>query len=704
MAGKTAILSVRIISDANDKGFKKAARDVQAFELKVKKSLAGAIKGMTAMATKAGAAVVGITGLAAPIAAIGTAAYQALAPVAALTAAMAPAALTGAALGIATLKTAFNGLGDALKATDPAAFAAAIADMPPAMQSAATSLRDLKTGFSDLGDSIKQSFWEPLSNLDQLQVLIAPIGDAMNRLAGDMGHAAAGLVDFVSQGTGLAAVEQLLSSGATAMGSLARAAVSTVEGIIAVGAAAAPIFEQLTAKIEQVAAAWRDRMVAGFADGSLQSYFESAVEKGRAFMEVMGQLGGIVGGVFSALSTAGTPMLGTLAQLVEQTNNWVNSAAGMATLQNYFSEMSAAVAALAPVLGQVAQIIIGTVAPAIAGVIQTLAPALGAIVETIGSIVSAIVPILEPLSQIVAMIGETLAGAINAVMPIIQQLASIIQEGLAAALTALQPVMPVIVDAFAQLAAGLQPLMPAIQQLVEAVVGLIPPFVQLVSSVLPPLVAVLSAVVPVVAAVVAGFAQFLQGITPLISIIGSLVGGVLTALAAILRVVASAISPVIEFLVSMGVGIGTVIGLAGKLVGVLGTVGGVLSKLAGFFSGVSNAVSTLIGLVGRLIGALSNIRFPSPPSWLSRFFSEPMGMELPDWENIGFGQFGMGDTIGMLSRIPANANQGMGMGTINVTVNVSGMVTADKVELAETIQDALTTHARVTGRATAVGL
>ena len=702
MAGRTAILSVRIISDAKSDGFRKAARDVAKFEAKVKKSLTGSMKSMAALGTKAAAATVGVAGMAPAIAAVSTAAYQALAPMAALTAAMAPAALTSAALGVATIKTALSGMGDALKAADPQAFNEAIADMPPSMQAGARALRDLKEGFSAIGDTVKQNFWEPLSNLPQLASLIEPIGAAMARLATDMGTAAAGVVDFISQGTGLAATSQLIDSSATAMGSLARAAASTVEGIIAVGAAAAPFFESLTANIEQAAAAWRDKMVAGFADGSLQQYFTDAVDKARAFADVMGQIGGIISGVWSAMNAAGQPMLGMLAGLVEQTNNWVNSAAGMATLEQYFTAMASAVAALAPVLGQVVEIIVGTLSPAIAGLVETLAPAASLLVEAFAGVIQAVVPLVEPLGQIVALIGETLAGAIQAILPIIQQLAEIFTNGLNAAFTALQPIMPVIVDAFAQLATGIEPLLPSIQNLVESFVNLIPPIAEAASRILPALVEVLIAIMPAIEGVIDGVAGFLDSIAPLIEVLTPLIENGLKLLATVLGWVAEKIQPVIEFAVSLGLGLGSLFGFAGKASGALNKLKGVLGSIKGFFEKVTGAVGGLISKIADLIGKIASIRFPSPPAWISKFFSEPMSMNAPDVEHIGFGRFAAADPIGFLgSRSPS---AGPSVAPVTVNVNITGALLSDEIAIAEAVTHALNRRAKVMGTSTAVGV
>lgn len=666
---KTAILSVRIVSDANDRGFKKAARDVQSFEVKAKKSLASATKSVASMAAKAGAAAVGISGLAAPIAAIGSAAASVAAPMAALGGAMAVPTIVGAGLAFGALSLAIKGVGDMINETDPAAFAEGLAEFPPAAQAAIISLREMKTEWQGMGDTIKEAFWGNLSNLGQLGTLMDPLRESMTRLAADMGNAAAGLVAFVSQGTGLQAVSTLMQEGSTATGLLSLALSDTLRGLIAVGAAASPILTDLAAKINEVAAAWADRMVAAFADGTLQQYFVDASARAGAFMDVMGQIGGIVGGVFSAMAAAGAPFLGSLTGIVAATHEWVTSAEGVATLNSFFAQSADTVATL---------------------------------VGAFGALAAAIAPLIGPITQITSLLADAFAGAIQALMPIIEQIVGILQSGLNAAFIALQPIIPVINAAFEQLSGALQPLMPAFQQLIDAVVALIPPIVQAASSVIPPLIDVLDAIMPVVTAVIEGFADFLEGLSPVIDIVGTLVGTALKPLAAILKFVAGAISPVIRLVTSMGFGFGSAIGVSGKLKSALNGVKSILGGVQRFFGRVADAVGNVVGAVGRLIGSLGRIRFPSPPSWLTRFFAEPMGPDYPDWDNIAFGQFAAGDTLGRLSTI--SANTGNSPTSINVTVNVSGMVTADKIELAETIKDALTTHSRVLGRTSAVGV
>jgi phage-related protein len=736
MAGKTAILAVRIISSADGKGFRKAAREVDLFNSRMSKfgkkmapvgqalssmarATASAVAPLARFAGMASSATVAVAGLAVPIVSVANAAGAALGPIIKLGAALAPAVLGAGALAVGALSMAFKGMGEAMTAADPAAFAEAVKDMGPAATAAATELNGMASAFREIGRQVQESFWSQVSNLGDLAVLIAPVGDALDQVAVAFGKAASGLIDYVSHGTGLTAMKTLISESATVAGQLGEVFADVVRGIIAVGAAAAPVLTELTRGMAEAASGWADRMNEAFADGSLQQYFQDALATAREFGAVMGEVGGIVSGVWQAMSAAGQPMLGVIREAITATNAWVNSAQGMSMMTEWFTQMGAAMSSLMPIFGQLAQIIIGTLAPAIAGVIQVLAPAASALVDAFGQVLAAIAPILGPLSQIVALIGETLAGAITAVMPIITQLADILTAGLSAAFAALQPVMPVIVDAFAQLAAGMQPLMPAFEQLVTAVVGLIPPLADLVASVLPQLVGVLVAVVPVIAAVVSGLASFLESITPLISIIGTLVGGVLAALAAILRVIAAVISPVIQLAVSLGVGFGTVMGAASRLIGVIGSCIGVFGKLGGVFgsvigavgravgafSSVSSAISGLIGLVGRLIGALSNIRWPKPPGWLSAIFAAPEDPTAPRGAlPSSYGQFAAGDPVGFL-RLAHRAPDAVAAPVTPVTVNVNvrGAVLADEFAIAEAVEKAFRHRDRADGRQLAGG-
>lgn len=726
---KTAILSVRITSIANSAGFKKATRDIEAFKKKADRldsglssvgakmartgrAIGAALAPVAKIGAIAGTATVGLGGLAPILAAVGSAAVAAIGPMIALGAAMAPAALASAGLAIGTVKLAVEGLGDAITATSPEDFAKALEALSPSAQIAATSLRDLKTQFDEIGPAVQEAFFANLSNLDQLGVLITPLREAMTGLAMDMGNAAAGLVDFVSQGTGLSAVRTLLYHSSTAAGSLSYAFADVLRGIIAVGAAASPIFAEMAAKIAEVASAWADKMVAAFQDGSLQEFFRDAVEKARALWEVLTQLGGIVSGVFSAMSAAGQPFLGHLGQIIAYTNEWVNSAQGMSTLTSLFGAMAGAVSALLPIIGQIAGIIGGTLAPVIADVITTVAPVLSEIVGVLGQIISALMPIIPPIAQLVAMIGQALAGALQAIMPIIAAVASIIADALGQALKMLEPLMPVIVDAFVQLAQGMQPLLPAFAELIQAVLSLLPPIVKLAMAVIPGLVKILIALMPAIIAVIKGVVDFANGIRPLIEVAARLAGPVLGALAAIIGVVARVLAPLIQLAVRLYLEFQTgtrVIGILKGALGGLKSAFGIVQKgidgAKNAFNSIKGAIESVVNVVGRLIGKIGSIRWPKPPSWLGKVLGtgdDGMGFSAPPAppSTGGLMQAAAGD-YGFLGGQRSSSGPVHVDNSIHITVDGSGIVDARAV--AEAVRKAVQIDGRDRGLIAATG-
>lgn len=379
-------------------------------------ALAGSMAGISGMVGSvarltavAGTATVAVAGLAAPIAAVSAAAYSAVAPVVALGAALTLPAIAGAGVAFGALKLSLSGMGDAINAADPQELADALAELPPSAQSAALAMRDLKASFEGMTDGIKDDFWSNFQNIGDLSSTLGPIQSGMSVIASAAGRAASSVVAFVSAGTGLQAFTSMISGGSTGMANLAEAAGSVMRALVAIGGAAAPIFAALTDSIKGAAAAWSNDMVSAFESGDLQAEFQGAADSARAIWSVFQDLGGIVSGVFSAMSAGAGGVAGALAGGLSSLNQWVNSGPGMATLTGFFQSMYGAVQAILPVLGQVGGIILGTVAPAIAAFITAVGPGLSAVVASLGSALASIAPAMGPLGAVLGQVLTALA-------------------------------------------------------------------------------------------------------------------------------------------------------------------------------------------------------------------------------------------------------------------------------------------------------
>ena len=435
------------------------------------------------LSVAAGGAVSVLGGLAPILTAVGAAAVSAAVPIGSLAAGLAPAALGGAILGVGTLKSIVAGLGDVLKETDPKKYAEKFSQLPSGIKPAVEEIRKLQNSFKLAGQAAQTAFFSKLQNLSQVKNLIVPIRNAMKGLAGDMGRAANGLIQFTTSGTGLTAMKQLLSNSSTAMGSLVGALGQAARGVIALGAAGSPIFAEMAQKINQVATAWQQKMVAGFQNGSLEAGMRRGITVLGELWAKVQQVGTIVGNVFRAMNAAGQPFLGTIGQAIEATAAWTSSAQGMGTMVTFFQSLSAATAAVAPLLGQIAGIIGGVLAPAASQAIQVLAPFVGTVLEGMRAGLEAIAPVLpvvagqlgtamSALAPILPQVGEAIGQILQAVAPLLPLVARMASE----ILPTLIPIVVGFVEAATKVLEWAIKIWPVLAIVAAAIFGLVNPF------------------------------------------------------------------------------------------------------------------------------------------------------------------------------------------------------------------------------------
>lgn len=588
---------------------------------------------------KAGLAAVAVGGLAGPLVAVSAQALAAAGSMAALGAAMAPSAIMAAGMAVGVLKSAFSGMGDAINAESVEDFNKAIEGMPPAAQEAAGALRDLKTQMSELGDSVSQSFWENFTNIGDLSAVLAPLQASMTALAADMGKATSGLVAFVSQGVGLEAMTTMLDHAQTAGSNLSYAFAAVAKGIVAVGAAVGPVLGDMTAKIEQMATAWSERMVAGFQDGSLQQYFSDAAVKVQEFWGVLQQVGSIVGAVFSAMNAAGAPFLGTIGQAITATEQWVTSAQGMEALTSFFTNMTTAVGVLLPVIGQLATIIGTTVAPAIADFVtaigpglqsamdglgrglQVIAPFASVVGSALGSVLSAVAPLLPVLAPLIPLLGGMAKAfqMVQGVLPVVSALLG----GLSWPIVAIGAAVGMLVAAFAQTPGAMEQLQGAFGRLMEALQPILDVLMQVVQQIIAALMPAFQALIPIVIQIVDFVAQLLPIIAPILQIIGQLAATIISALVPIIMAllplistVIGVLSQIVAALMPIVMAILNVVAAFARLLGTILTfvaqalaaiVGFVAGVIGGFLRMVGTVVSAIVNFVGQVLTWIGNL-------------------------------------------------------------------------------------------------
>lgn len=516
-----------------------------------KGGLLGALRGLAGGAVSA----MGTIGKFTAIAGAATVAVAGMLPaVAALSAALGGALVAGAgagAVGItallaatATIKVATAGMGDAFKnAFDPAnadKFAEAMAKLSPAAQGVVKSVQGVVAAWKASGAqmAVQESFFAGIgAQLTTLATNMMPaVRASMLTIADGFNEGATSALKFMNSTTGIGQMQDILAGSSNVAANFGAALGNLVPGLLAIGASANNVFAPLSDGIGGAARSLSDFLVAAQQSGQIDTFFQNAIGVARQLGAVLGQLGGVLSGVFKAAAAAGNGnFLGSLTTSLTSINEWVNGP-GASALTSFFQSSAAAVGTLLPLILQLAGIVGGQVAPAIAGLVTQLGPAASGLISNFGLAIAQLVPVMPTLGSAISAI----ANAVGPVLPILGQLiAQIVQFAgpiIGSLAAALSPVLQAIGTG---LVSAMQALMPAVQPISNLFAALSPILAQVavmlgqtLSGALTVLVPVFIGLVNAVTAVLPAVQGLMQMLTPLAPVIGAVAAAVVVAIGA----------------------------------------------------------------------------------------------------------------------------------------------------------------------------
>lgn len=367
--------------------------------------------------------------------------------------------------------------------------------------------------------------------------------------------------------------------------------------------------------------------------GAATAWIEAAIVAFRQLGEIFRQLGGILGAIFKVAGVESDTLLARVGALLKEVNAFLSGAEGTSALVTIFGTAriltdalhesfrilgGAIVDSVIPAVASVAQALAGvlpTIATALGQGLAALAPAIAPLANALAAILAAVAPLLPLVGQLAAVFAGALTSALGVILPVIQQIVT-------ALVSSLTPVLPALTSLFAQLAAGMAPiagmlggliaqaiqmLVPIILQLVQAIAPLAQQLlgllVQALGMILPPIMELIpviaSALIPVIESLMGAFIQILEAILPLIPPIMELIAAIVPLIPMIadlaitlINALLPAIIPIIEIIVT----------LATTILGVLTPV---LSFLVNYIIGpVIGALGAIIGWLGKVIGAV----------------------------------------------------------------------------------------------------
>lgn len=312
-----------------------------------------------------------------------------------------PAAGIGAAAAIATLKIATKGFGDAVKASDPAAFAAATKDMAPNAVATAKALRDLNPQVKALRQEVQSNFFQGFAGdakllgntyLPVLKPQLAGIATEFNGMGREAARAliAPGAVNDLNS---------VLGNTRTQVGDLRPALANVLDGILAIAGQGANAFGNFGLQITDATARFRQWATQAAETGRITELITRGKEELAKYGDVASNVGGILSAVFRGLSAGGLDFTGNLVKSTQALEDFLNTAEGQGVLES---------------LGQTLQVT--------GDVVRTV---LLVALKELGPVIVAAAPAVQEFAR---ALGELLVDALQTVGPLLEGLAGFISD------------------------------------------------------------------------------------------------------------------------------------------------------------------------------------------------------------------------------------------------------------------------------------
>lgn len=484
-------------------------------------------------------ALAGAGGLGAVASALATASGAAL---------ILPAALGAAGIAVGALIVGFQGMGDAFKAMgDPAKFAEAIKELSPNARAFAVAVHDMVPAFKELRIQVQDRLFAGLakdfSDLGKIHLPIVQKG--LSDMAVSLNLSAKGFVAFARDKQTVADLGTLFKNSSVSAGILSSAVQPLLGALRDIGVVGSSFLPALSDGLAGAAQRFGAFIANARETGKLQEWISAGLSALGDLFTILGNIGSIIGSVFTAGQSAGAGFLNTAREITGQLAAWAKSSAGQSALSDFFVAAKQAAQALLPIVGSLVELIGHQLAPILAVIATTVGPSVKIVLDSIGdaldvakpgiqalaqgfaAFLAAVAPALPAVGALVAVLGTALGTVLTELGPVISEVATVLAGELGKAIPLLVPGIVAIAKALGEVLVAGAPLLVAL---------LVP-----MGPILEILADLLSTLAPVIGLISEGFGQLTEALTPLIEQLGGALVQILEALAPIWPVLIDAI-------------------------------------------------------------------------------------------------------------------------------------------------------------------
>ncbi|MFE3144748.1 hypothetical protein [Streptomyces scopuliridis] len=438
----------------------------------------------------------------------------------------------------AALAIGLNGVGKALGGD-----AKALADLAPAARNFVSSVRAMAPAWKALRLDVQERLFKGLGG-----ALTKAAKTALPVLREQLGKSATALN---AMGKGVLTTSRTLASDGTlgkaldgankGLSNLSNLPSVIVQGLVQVGAAAAPAFDRLTKRAGSALDRLADKMTKSFASGAMERAIERAISVVKKFLAVGKNIGGIFKNVFGTAAEAGGSFLDTLLRTTGALKELTATAEVQGGLRALFSTLATVSSTGVMLLGEALK----TLGPAV----QAVAPHVQGFVKTVGE---SLKPVFEALSPVLKTAGEAIGSlfdSVSSLLPVFGDLIALLGP-------VVQPVFDMLKRVFAELKPVMEEVGGILRDILTPVLEKLPGIVQPVADAIGDqlvqglrfLKDLLVELRPSLAALGEDFAKLVEELKPVILLVTDLSKKLVEELRPYLPLVAQAIGLLAKFL------------------------------------------------------------------------------------------------------------------------------------------------------------
>lgn len=501
---------------------------------------------------------------------------------------------------------------------------------------AAAGIDNLKSAFSDADVPRFMKEWE-----ESLARFTNTLAESLrfDAIAENLGKATAmitdAFTDVLQSSSWTEFVSEMEGTLPKSIAAIGIGLASITSAILDVITAAAPAIGIMAGQFRQWAENLATAATAARESGALTDFFVNATVSLDLLLDLLGPLASALGTVFMTGQDEGNSLLNILGNLATAFDDWASSIAGQETLNAFFEQGLVIMQALLPLIGAVGTALGVLVTPQLIEQVVSFIGGLTAFVPILGQVLGLIsqLNILGIVSALLTAIGD----ALTPVMPQLQELATVLGQALITAIQGLSPLMGAIVQVVASLIPVVVALLPVVADLIaelggelaKVLIDLAPVILDVANELIPLIPIIADALIPIIQSLAVNLGPIIQlmglilppilaavvaGVSPMIKVFTALAQEVLPKVNSIVQGVTDifrAFKPVIDVVTE------AIRGFTGPIDTFIQKMQSGSTFAEALSAAVKDAAKWVEDSFRKIKSAISNIKWPTPPSWLT---------------------------------------------------------------------------------------